>query len=131
MKYSPIIYQIVSTAAGVADLVGNRIFPVAIEQDAAMPAIAYTYKAIPADSFPGPSKVKNLQVIFYIFAPHPDDMETISVTIQEALADVAPYTSGDKIVSAVWLESQDHAQWHKDLEKFYVPLIFNFVIKDS
>lgn len=130
MNYGKYIYTILSHDATVSSLVGTRIYPVTIEQEAVMPAIAYTKKLTPVMCHGGYTVI-NAEFTIYCFHTHPDDLDALCLAVRGAM-DAAGRTTIDTVTASdmVWL-TQDHEVFDKDLNKFYSAIIYNLTINQS
>lgn len=102
--------------ATVTGLVGNRIFPVIMPQNAAYPAIVYTITGEPKDqSHTGAGSIDQITVNFNIWGDDYDVNEEIFAALRAAL-DYVPGTAGGETVQGVrigtWRDGIDESLEH-------------------
>lgn len=109
------IYGKLSITSAITDLVGLRIYPVFLIQDAAYPAIVYTVNNEPLDSRmkdKGPYHDR-ATVTFHIWADHAqgqqgyDDLDAIDAALRTALDNVEGTVSGVTVEACRYEGSRD------------------------
>ena len=122
--YDQIVYKLLSESIWSGPIVGTRIFPVVIEQDVEMPAIAFTYEVIPVNT----KRVYNLMedVIYNFYCFHNDYEGCMRVTqsIRDTLDRNGQYAGATGYTTQQWsLVGIDHATYDKDRNLFMIPVI--------
>jgi len=106
---SKAVYNILSSASGITDIAGTRIYPRSAPQNTAFPCIVYQVQnSIPTDSKDVPSDLDDVRVQIDCWAkstaskPGYDQAEELQEAIRTAIDGIAPGTYGTVEVSGVF-----------------------------
>lgn len=128
-NYSNIIYNILSNDAGVAALVGDRIYPVLAHQEAAFPFIVYRKKIDPDDVKGVVNKQDTLTIEISVVSKKLDEADNIQQVVRAALDNTTPGSLEGFTVGKIHFVTQDMELYDMDENLYIIPSSYKVKIK--
>lgn len=123
--YEAVIYQLLSTSLYVSPMVADRIYPVIIDQEEVMPAIAFTYEIKPIHVKHSPNCMEDVIYNLYCVDQHYENCVQLTQAIRDELEKSGQREVAGLTVSQISLMSVDHAAYDKDRARYMIPVILH------
>ena len=106
MSIKPALWTLITTNPGVSALIGTRLYPDSIPQDAPLPAVAYqTVSTNQGYTQDGPDDIAEPRIQFTIDAPSRAQAEDVAAAFRAVLSGYRG-TIGGKTIGAIFLENE-------------------------
>jgi hypothetical protein len=122
--YGAVLYAILSESPYVGPLVGTRIYPVIIEQDVVLPAIAYTYEVQPVNIKNGRNKMEDAIYNIYCFGKSYEGCIHLTQAVRDSLDRGGQSQAAGITFQQLVFVGQDHAQYDKDRQLYMIPVVY-------
>jgi len=118
------IYNILSNASGVTNLVGTDIFPVQAPKNTNAPFVVYRINNTePTQQKDGASPIDQEQVQVDTYAKTYTGAHSIATAIRSALDDYSG-TAASIVIRHIWFEDQDDGDFTEDLGFYAISQIY-------
>lgn len=106
MSIKPALWSMITTNPAVSALIGTRLYPDSIPQDAPLPAVAYqTVSTSRGYTQDGPDGIAEPRIQFTVDAPTRAQAEDVAAALKNLLSGYRGKISG-KTIGAIFLENE-------------------------
>lgn len=118
------IYNILSNASDLTDIVGSRIFPVAAGQQTAFPFVVFDVERTdPVNRMQGRALMHQISLTVTSYSKRYDEAANVAVEVCNALDRVTPGTYNGVAIQGIIFESQSDGLQDED-DVYFIPMGF-------